>query len=82
MITFVRKIDDLGRLTLPVAIRRRLGLNSGAGLEIYIKNKQEIVLQQYYEECTFCGRTEDLRNIEDKWLCDKCVARIVQTYQD
>lgn len=42
----VRKVDELGRLVLPIELRRSLGINDKDPLEIYVED-DKIVLKKY-----------------------------------
>ena len=65
-----RKIDELGRVVLPIELRRTLDLNEKDSLEIFVEGKQ-IILQKYERGCIFCG---DM-NVDDykgKPVCTAC----------
>lgn len=42
----VRKVDELGRIVLPIELRRTLEINEKDPLEIFVDGKQ-IILQKY-----------------------------------
>ncbi len=42
----VRKVDDLGRVVLPIELRRNLGIGIGDPLEIFVENNA-IILKRY-----------------------------------
>ena len=42
----VRKVDDLGRVVLPIELRRTLGIDVKDALEIFI-DEDQIILQKY-----------------------------------
>lgn len=71
----VRKLDDLGRVVLPVELRRRLGMIEGEPLEIFVDGEQ-VILKKYQPLCIFCGGGEDLKNYEGKQICLHCRGRI------
>lgn len=71
----VRKLDELGRITLPIELRRKMGIEDRAEVEIYTDGDM-IVLARYEDCCYFCGRTEKdspLRVWEGKFVCQCCV---------
>ncbi len=70
-----RKIDELGRIVIPIDIRRKLGVNNGESLEITLKN-DTVILKKHYENCIFCFGTEDLVSFEGKMVCGKCLEKI------
>lgn len=69
----VRKVDELGRVVLPIELRRTHGIAVGDPLEIYVNGK-DIVLRKYAPGCTFCGIAEgDLKPFKNKLVCIDCV---------
>ncbi len=71
----VRKIDDLGRVVLPIELRRTLNLEVGDGLEIFTEN-DGIVLKKYEASCVFCGGDKKLKDYSGKMLCSQCRKKI------
>ena len=55
----IRKVDDLGRIVLPIELRRMLDIAERDELEIYVEN-DHIVLSKYEPACIFCGSSCDL----------------------
>ena len=68
----VRKIDDLGRIVLPIELRRTLGISDRDSLEIYVDDNN-IVLKKYAPACIFCGSSEGIVSYKDKTVCAACV---------
>ena len=68
----VRNIDELGRITLPIEIRRMLDLNKGDGVEMF-SDKVRIILQKYAPSCIFCGEADDIVTYKDKKICKACL---------
>jgi len=67
----VRKLDELGRVVLPVELRRTLSLNEGDGLEIFT-NGEEIILRKYQPGCVLCGGIEGVsQHVTGKMVCSK-----------
>ena len=50
----IRKVDDLGRIVLPIELRRMLDIAERDELEIFMESDR-IVLQKYEPACIFCG---------------------------
>ena len=50
----IRKVDDLGRIVLPIELRRTLDIAERDELEIYMENDQ-IILRKYEPSCVFCA---------------------------
>lgn len=73
----VRKIDSLGRVVLPVELRRALDIHEGDPLEIYVTS-EGIMLRKYSAQCTFCGREDELETFRGKYLCRSCRAELAR----
>lgn len=71
----VRKVDQLGRIVMPIEIRRNLDVKEGDSLEIFVE-ADKIILKKYNPSCTFCEESGDLTTYEGKNLCRKCIERI------
>ena len=70
----VRKVDELGRIVLPIELRRNLDIEERDALEIYMDG-DKIVLQKYQPACVFCGADQDLVNYRGKNVCAACANR-------
>ncbi len=68
----VRNIDELGRIVLPMELRRTLDIEVKAPLEIYV-DSQYIILKKYNPSCVICGSMEELEDFQGKKICKKCV---------
>ena len=55
----VRKVDELGRIVLPIELRRTMNIDVKDALEIYVDGDQ-IVLKKYEPSCIFCGNAKDI----------------------
>jgi AbrB family transcriptional regulator, transcriptional pleiotropic regulator of transition state genes len=66
-----RKVDELGRIVLPVEMRRALGLAAGDEVDISLDDKA-IVMRKVEARCTFCGAAEDLRAFRGRQVCSSC----------
>ena len=71
----VRKIDELGRIVLPIEIRRMLDINPGDGVEMF-SDKDRIILQKYAPSCIFCGEADEIVTYKDKKICRACHAEM------
>jgi transcriptional pleiotropic regulator of transition state genes len=73
----VRKLDNLGRVVIPVEVRRTLEIEDRDGLEIFV-DKDRIILKKYQPsyECIFCGSPEDVSEFHGKTICNKCLNAI------
>lgn len=61
----VRKLDELGRITLPIELRRSLNLDVKDGLEITVQDDC-IILKKAKSADIFTGSTDDLIDYEGK----------------
>lgn len=68
----VRKIDELGRIVLPIELRRSLGIGEKDPVEIYVE-EDKIILKKYNDSCVFCGQTKDIKAYKGKNVCAKCI---------
>jgi len=69
----VRKVDDLGRVVIPIELRRNLDIAEKDGLEIYVDNDR-IILRKYEPACVFCGSADDVSSFKSKNVCKECLA--------
>jgi transcriptional pleiotropic regulator of transition state genes len=69
----VRKVDELGRIVLPIELRRTLDINEKDSLEIYV-DEGSIILRKYHPSCIFCDSTQDVIQYKGKNICRRCVA--------
>lgn len=69
----VRKVDELGRIVLPIELRRTLDIDVRDPLEIYIEGNDTIILKKYQPTCVFCGESANIRNFRGKNVCEDCV---------
>ncbi|HAW60422.1 MAG TPA: AbrB family transcriptional regulator [Actinobacteria bacterium] len=67
----VRKIDELGRITIPMELRRTLGIQVKDPLEIYV-DKDKIILTKYETACIFCENTKNIETYMGKNVCRDC----------
>ena len=71
----IRKVDELGRIVLPIEIRRTLDIAERDEIEIFM-DKDRIILQKYEPSCIFCDSSTGLVKYEGKNLCQACVRSI------
>ena len=67
----VRKMDELGRIVLPIEMRRTLDIAERDALEIYVEGSS-VILKKYKPSCIFCDATKDLMSYKGKNICPKC----------
>ena len=73
----VRKVDDMGRIVLPVELRRSLGIVERDELEISVESDR-IVLKKFEPRCIFCGSSDLFVNYMGKNVCKICARRLAQ----
>lgn len=74
----VRKVDELGRIVLPIELRRTLNIEVKDSLEIYVAGSQ-IILKKYEPACVFCGNAKDVTNFKGKNVCRNCLSELIHT---
>lgn len=73
----IRKVDDLGRIVLPIELRRTLDISERDELEIYMENDR-IILQKFEPACVFCGSFRSLIQYRRKNVCQDCVKKLLE----
>ena len=70
-----RKIDELGRIVLPIELRRTLDIAEKDSLEIYVDG-DTIVLRKYEPSCIFCGNSKDVVVFKGRSICPDCLGEL------
>jgi len=70
-----RRIDHLGRIVVPVELRRQLGVRAGDELEIAVE-ENAIVLRPTRKACVFCGTEEELQSYRERVVCRRCAREV------
>lgn len=68
----VRRVDELGRIVIPIDLRRTLDITEKDALEIYV-NGEQIILKKYEPACIFCGEARNIKNYRGKNICKSCL---------
>ena len=72
----VRKVDELGRIVLPIELRRTLNITEKKdALEIFVDSDQ-IILKKYEPACVFCGSADDVLTFKGHNVCKTCVEEL------
>ena len=71
----VRRVDELGRIVLPIEIRKVLDIKQKDAVEIFTDNDQ-IILQKYQPACIFCNNVTDVVYFNNKRVCLSCVEKL------
>ena len=71
----VRKVDELGRIVLPIEMRRTLDIAEKDALDIYVEGSS-VILKKYKPSCIFCDTTKDIVVFKGKNICPKCLKEL------
>jgi len=77
----IRRIDELGRVVIPIELRTQFGISEKDPMEIYVDGPS-IVLKKYEPNCIFCGNTKKLSEFEGKLICKKCAGNIYKITEE
>ncbi|MBE6530918.1 MAG: AbrB/MazE/SpoVT family DNA-binding domain-containing protein [Ruminococcaceae bacterium] len=73
----VRKVDELGRIVLPIEIRKVMDIKVKDAIEIFTDSDQ-IILQKYQPSCIFCGNADNVIYFNGKRVCADCIEKLKQ----
>jgi len=68
----VRRMDDLGRVVIPIELRRTLDIAEKDPLEIYVDGNK-IILKKYEPACIFCGDAKNVISYKGRNICGACI---------
>jgi len=71
----IRRVDELGRVVIPIEIRTQFGISEKDPMEIYVDGSS-IILKKYEPNCIFCGNSKKLIEFDGKQICKKCANNI------
>ena len=71
----VRKVDELGRIVIPIELRNKLDIAIKDPIEIFVEGSS-IILKKYEPNCIFCGCSKELTSYKDKLVCSKCLIKL------
>lgn len=71
----VRRIDDLGRVVIPIELRRTLGVEEKDPMEIYVQEDM-VIFKKFQPGCVFCGNVEEVRTHQGKAICTNCITSL------
>jgi AbrB family transcriptional regulator, transcriptional pleiotropic regulator of transition state genes len=75
----IRHMDELGRIVIPIEIRKRFGLTEKDPLEISIKDEM-ILLSKPRTSCVFCGRSATVEEHRGRGVCRNCIEELAAEY--
>jgi AbrB family transcriptional regulator, transcriptional pleiotropic regulator of transition state genes len=68
----VRKVDQLGRIVLPMELRTTMDIQVADALEIFVEGKT-ILLRKYEPGCILCGESRALVKLHEKQVWRMCL---------
>lgn len=71
----VRRVDDLGRVVIPMELRRTLGINVKDPMSITVEGNR-VILEKYHEACVICGSKDAVTEVKGRPICASCVEDI------
>ena len=71
----VRKLDELGRIVIPIELRRVMGIGKRDTLEIFTED-DKIILKKYHPSCVFCNDARDVVFYKDQMICKRCLEEL------
>lgn len=77
----IRRVDELGRVVIPIEIRNQFNIVEKDPIEIYVDNSS-IVLKKFEPNCIFCGSTNNLIEYKNKLVCDNCSKQLNILHED
>ena len=75
----VRKVDELGRVVLPISIRQTMDIGEKDSLEIFT-DENRIILQKYQPSCVFCTNADNIVMFSGKRICEDCLKKIKEAF--
>lgn len=73
----VRRVDELGRVVIPIELRNKFEIAEKDPIEIYVEGSN-IVLKKFEPNCIFCGNSKKLSEYKDKLVCEKCLEKLTE----
>ena len=71
----VRRVDDLGRIVIPMELRRTLGIHVKDPMAILVEGER-IILEKHKDACVLCGSQEDIEEVKGRPMCEECIGAI------
>lgn len=77
----IRRVDELGRVVIPIEIRTQFGISEKDPMEIYVDGNS-VILKKYEPNCIFCGNSKKLIEFDNKLICKKCANNIYKMIEE
>ena len=75
----VRKVDELGRVVIPIELRNKFDIKVKDPIEIFV-DSNSIVLKKYEPNCVFCGNTKNIVSYNENLVCEKCIEKFTDIW--
>ena len=72
-----RRVDELGRVVIPMEIRQNFDIAEKDPLEIYVDGSS-IILKKHEPNCVFCGSSKNIATYQYKQVCSSCIQKIMK----
>lgn len=73
----VRRVDELGRVVIPIELRRVMGISEKDPIEIFTEGNK-IILKKFETSCIFCEATDDIQLYKDRHVCGNCMKEMAK----
>ncbi len=74
----IRKVDELGRIVIPIELRNLFGIVEKTEMELFVDGNR-IILEKHELSCNFCGNTENLIEFKERRICQKCLEELMKS---
>lgn len=75
-----KRLSKSGSINIPVQLRREYGIRDGDAFEIDVSKDGTILLRPHVPRCVFCGESEDVKQMNGKGICVKCVLKAKEAF--
>lgn len=72
----IRRVDELGRIVIPIEMRRVLEIKEKDQLEIS-HSGDTIIIRKYKPYCIFCGNEDITINYKGNNICKSCYDELI-----
>ena len=77
----VKRITSHGSISIPVAIRRSLGIQARDALDVSVNDKGQIILEPHVRRCNICGSAENVHPFHGRYICRNCCQEAMRLLQ-
>lgn len=74
---YVRQLDSVGRIVLPMELRIKLGLTNREFVEFFLQDNS-IVMRKYQPSCIFCDSVDNTVVFNGRNVCKNCIAKLTK----